>query len=127
MELINILFKTLFGVQFTLENIAFVLGGALFATFSFLLTRAIYIQKGIATNKISPEQFSWKYFWSKPENKLSVFISISAIIAGLRFSQEFFPNAEQNMYRAFVIGASVDVVILLIENISKQVQKIVKD
>lgn len=116
MEFIKELFVQLLGVPFTSQNMAIVIGGFIMATFGLLVIRAISVRKGIRDNQLSPDKFSWKFFWKQPENRLSLFLSFSAIIVALRFTQEVMEAPERTMYIAFVIGLSVDFIIKKIED-----------
>jgi hypothetical protein len=116
MEFIKELIKILLGVEPTPINIALVIGGFIFATFGLLIIRAISVRKGIDNNELTPDKFSWKFFWSQPSNRLSLFLSFSAIIVALRFTQEMMEVPERTMYIAFVIGLSVDFIIKKIED-----------
>lgn len=116
MEFIKELLKILLGVDITPTNIALVIGGFVFATFGLLIIRAISVRKGIANNELSPEKFSWKFFWAQPINRLSLFLSFSAIVVALRFTQEIMEVPERTMYISFVIGLSVDFIIKKIED-----------
>lgn len=120
MEFIKELLKILLGVEINPQNLAFVVGGGFFALLSFTFRRAIDIKEGIDKNEISPNQFSWKYFWSKPSNVLSVFISLTAIVIGLRFSQYFISDAEITMYTALAVGLLVDSIVLWAKNFNKK-------
>jgi hypothetical protein len=90
----------------------------------FLLVGLFYLNIGILFSSVlnttsrepnssrTPFRFSWKFFAKDNWKRLAK--SVAFGIIAMRFSQEFF-NQALTVYLAFMIGLSIDAVILLIQ------------